>query len=129
MPRQPTKVMTRVVASLTLAGTAVFSIWAAPLAAADDTGVSPDQSQTVEEAPLTPEQVFENQEKDRLALLWGAYLQTGVASPEVAQLLVPDHEAGQGNQFFIRAAANMTIHKQQESYTCGPGSLRNMVRS
>jgi len=29
----------------------------------------------------------------------------------------------------IPSAANMTIHAQNKSYTCGPGSLRNMVLS
>lgn len=96
-------------------------------AKADDTGVSPDQSQTIEEPPLTSDQIAENLEKDRLTDLWAEFYRTGVVTPELLLSKPPGGE-GNGSDYAMAAAANMTILRQQTDHTCGPASLRNMVR-
>jgi hypothetical protein len=97
-----------------------------PLEELTDTGVA---SSEVPVAPLATDQLEEVADKDALIAQTEAYLDAEAEGQMVA-MACPAGEVCTGTpptDFKISQAANMTIHSQNKSYTCGPASLRNMV--
>lgn len=76
---------------------------------------------------LTRHQRHELAEKDqKFTALARALRSDKGATRSVAPSFIPPIESN-GGRYRIPAATNMTIHRQQKGYTCGPASLRNMV--
>lgn len=98
-----------------------------------------------EAPPLTAQQEVEIQNKSaeiealaaelRVQETAGTATSAGSADTTESAFLIPVCEngepcsSGKPAKYSIPASANMTIHSQNKSYTCGPGSLRNMVLS
>lgn len=94
---------------------------------AESTGNSGVSNAEAPPLELTRHQRSELAEKDQkfTALAKALRSDTG-ATRSVAPSLIPPTEPN-GGKYRIPAATNMTIHRQQKGYTCGPAPLRNMV--